>query len=352
MNIPNKIIPQLYLGNIHHARDISLLQNLRIKHVLSIINSHEQRLLPRFYQHNIHNRQFERCDKPTEDLLTIFPETIQFIHRAINVRHENILIHCHMGISRSVTIVAAFLMTKWHLSTQEILLFIRTKRSVCNPNDGFIYQLNLYDRMNYRLDIRNKEFRQYLFYKTLLPFSSIDTIHHMIDRYWTIIEHYEQKQLIDANIQQWYRCRQCSSKIFNDNHLLESNRIVFRNPTTIRSLVRQNILLREISGKQCLKLSDFDSTMNINNDDDSTKNPKSVIDCNRYLIEPLPWMNIIITTVKEMDIDYQLQCPGCSSVIGSIRIESSPKIQCKCSNHCDLFSFIVIFIDKNVAIIG
>lgn len=139
MNSPSKIISQLYLGNIHHAKDISLLQELQIKNVLSVTNSHETKGLPKFHLYNIQNRHYEKCDNPTEDLLTIFIDCIQFINQAINVRHENILIHCHMGVSRSVTIVIAYLLSKWHLSIQDTLLFVRTKRPLCNPNEGFIY---------------------------------------------------------------------------------------------------------------------------------------------------------------------------------------------------------------------
>ncbi|KAH9412600.1 dual specificity phosphatase 12 [Dermatophagoides pteronyssinus] len=328
MNIPSKIIPQLYLGTLQHARDISLLQELQIKHVLSVINAHEAKLLPKFYLYDIQNRQYE----------------------PINVRHENILIHCHMGISRSVTIVVAFLMNKWHLSTQDTLIFVRTKRSICNPNDGFVYQLNLYNQMNYRLDIQNKEFRHFLLYKTIFPFLSIDTVHQMLEKYWYMMQQYERLN-DNQQQQQWYRCRKCSYKLFNDIHILESNRLLFQYPTTIRFLVRRNIFLWEISGKNCMKLTDFDSlTCNkISSSPPSSSNQQSNFDCNQYIIEPLQWT--IKSTFGEMDTDYQLHCPGCSTVIGTIQIRSTPKIQCKCSIHCDCFSIISIVVDKKAVIV-
>ncbi|XP_046917144.2 dual specificity protein phosphatase 12 [Dermatophagoides farinae] len=360
MNSPSKIISQLYLGNIHHAKDISLLQELQIKNVLSVTNSHETKGLPKFHLYNIQNRHYEKCDNPTEDLLTIFIDCIQFINQAINVRHENILIHCHMGVSRSVTIVMAYLLSKWHLSIQDTLLFVRTKRPLCNPNEGFIYQLNLFGRMNYRLDIRNKEFRQYLFYRTIFPFLSIDHLHQMIDRYFAIIQQYErqqqqQQQQMDLNIQQqqqWYRCRRCSMKLFQNIHLLESNLLLFQYRTTIRSLVRKSVQLRELSGgggggggKNSVKLSDFDFTIN----KIVTKTNSKIIDCNRFLVEPLSWM--IVTTIKDMDIDYQLQCPGCANHIGMWRIQSMPKILCKCQTHCECLCVIGIVIDRIAVII-
>ena len=53
-----------------------------------------------------------------------------------------------MGKSRSATCVIAYLMQKHNITPSEALSHIRQARSICEPNDGFMAQLELYGRMN------------------------------------------------------------------------------------------------------------------------------------------------------------------------------------------------------------
>ena len=48
--------------------------------------------------------------------------------------------HCVQGVSRSATLVIAFLMIKRHMTVQDALRLVRSKREVC-PNPGFLQQL-------------------------------------------------------------------------------------------------------------------------------------------------------------------------------------------------------------------
>ena len=52
-----------------------------------------------------------------------------------------------MGRSRSATIVIAHLMHKYRLSRDEALAQLRQGRPICQPNDGFMEQLDVYQRM-------------------------------------------------------------------------------------------------------------------------------------------------------------------------------------------------------------
>ena len=51
------------------------------------------------------------------------------------------LVHCYAGVSRSATIIIAYLMKimKWDLNTA--FDFVKHKRVVAKPNDGFMNQL-------------------------------------------------------------------------------------------------------------------------------------------------------------------------------------------------------------------
>jgi protein-tyrosine phosphatase len=78
----------------------------------------------------------------------ILPAT-KFIHEEFIERKKNILIHCMMGKSRSAAILIAYLMTlssssssfSSFSSVQQALEFLKTKRSIVQPNDGFMKQL-------------------------------------------------------------------------------------------------------------------------------------------------------------------------------------------------------------------
>lgn len=67
-----------------------------------------------------------------------------------NTKHR-ILIHCRMGVSRSTTIAAAYLMFKKRKDPAEVLKMIRAKRNIVGPNPNFQEQLRLWHSLNFRL---------------------------------------------------------------------------------------------------------------------------------------------------------------------------------------------------------
>jgi hypothetical protein len=52
-----------------------------------------------------------------------------------------------MGKSRSATVVIAYLMQEHNISPSEALSHVRQARSICEPNEGFMKQLELYGEM-------------------------------------------------------------------------------------------------------------------------------------------------------------------------------------------------------------
>lgn len=46
--------------------------------------------------------------------------------------------HCYAGVSRSVTIIVAYLMKYWGWGLKVALAFVQAKRVVAKPNDGFM----------------------------------------------------------------------------------------------------------------------------------------------------------------------------------------------------------------------
>lgn len=59
--------------------------------------------------------------------------------------NKNILVHCHAGLSRSATIVCAYLIRKNGWSCEEAVSFVKKKRNRIRPNEGFIKMLKDYE---------------------------------------------------------------------------------------------------------------------------------------------------------------------------------------------------------------
>ena len=49
--------------------------------------------------------------------------------------------HCAAGVSRSSTVVIAYIMAKYNINFDEALLRVREVRQCVNPNNGFANQL-------------------------------------------------------------------------------------------------------------------------------------------------------------------------------------------------------------------
>jgi protein-tyrosine phosphatase len=88
-------------------------------------------------------------DSPKADIGEHFREAIDVIH-ASRLRGHNVLVHCDMGISRSVTIFVAYLIWLAAHSNHkiptvaELIASVRAKRSIAKPNPGFVNTLGQY----------------------------------------------------------------------------------------------------------------------------------------------------------------------------------------------------------------
>ena len=55
-----------------------------------------------------------------------------------------IQVHCFMGVSRSATVVCAYLIATMKMTPDEALAAVREKRDIVCPNVGFLHQLEEY----------------------------------------------------------------------------------------------------------------------------------------------------------------------------------------------------------------
>uniref|UniRef100_A0A8D0E2K7 Dual specificity protein phosphatase 15 n=1 Tax=Salvator merianae TaxID=96440 RepID=A0A8D0E2K7_SALMN len=134
----NKVLPGLFLGNFIDAKDLDQLSRHDITHIISI---HES---PQPYIPGITYLRIALPDTPDANIKKHFKECIHFIH-SCRLRGGNCLVHCLAGISRSTTIVLAYIMAVTELSWREALDAVKAVRPVANPNPGFRQQLEEYE---------------------------------------------------------------------------------------------------------------------------------------------------------------------------------------------------------------
>ena len=92
------------------ASNIDSLRSTDITFVLTIMSSDLS--APTLQEHldlGIVTARFNKDDKPAEDLLSIFGSTCDLIEEK-RAEGKKVLVHCRMGISRSVTLVMAYRM--------------------------------------------------------------------------------------------------------------------------------------------------------------------------------------------------------------------------------------------------
>ncbi|KAM4705417.1 dual specificity protein phosphatase 22 [Rhinophrynus dorsalis] len=130
----NKILPGLFIGNFKDARDIEQLHKNNITHILSIHDSARPMLEGMKYL------CIPASDSPNQNLIQHFKESTSFIHEC-RIKGEGCLVHCLAGVSRSVTLVVAYIMIITDLGWEDALSAVRGARTCANPNMGFQKQL-------------------------------------------------------------------------------------------------------------------------------------------------------------------------------------------------------------------
>ncbi|KAG8747475.1 hypothetical protein FRC11_012317, partial [Ceratobasidium sp. 423] len=86
------------------------------------------------------------ADDPNADLLSHLDECVQFVQSA---RQEGgmVVVHCLMGLSRSVCVVVACVMVDMRIGVQSAIGIVRSKRGTIRPNAGFVKQLETWSRL-------------------------------------------------------------------------------------------------------------------------------------------------------------------------------------------------------------
>ncbi|KAI6243774.1 Protein-tyrosine-phosphatase [Aphelenchoides fujianensis] len=180
-------------------------------------------------------------DQLTQDLLgdNLLEDAIRLIEEAVK-DGVKILVHCEAGISRSVTVVAAYLMRRFEWSPKKALYFIQEKRPNACPNSSFIRQLEIFAHLGWSAtpqSLANSPlYRAFVADMGILPKiggrrqsdddPSASTSAHLTVR--SPRDHprgqLDQKSPQAIAAQHRFRCRRCRTDLFYDTHVLYHRR--------------------------------------------------------------------------------------------------------------------------------
>lgn len=138
----SQITDNLILGSEYDAQNPEIYKKFKITKVLTIMS--DNFTLPDSIKSILkpENIKFIKLNDTTcSDISTYFREAIEFMETEGDI----CLVHCRAGISRSSTLIMAYLMEKNSWSLNEAFTFTKSKRSCVAPNFGFLGQLQKFE---------------------------------------------------------------------------------------------------------------------------------------------------------------------------------------------------------------
>ncbi|XP_050536924.1 dual specificity protein phosphatase MPK-4-like isoform X2 [Daktulosphaira vitifoliae] len=267
--------------NLSAAMDLSFLKSNNINFIVTV----DSCPLPESITNmrDIHIKFIQVTDLESEDLLSHFDSTFQFIKDGIE--KSSVLVHCYFGVSRSSTIVIAYLMKKYEISFGEAHKKVKCIKPNVSPNTGFLAQLSLYEILNWKI---NKDNLQYKMYRLKIAARKVKKVKILPQDCIDVIK--KDPSLTSAKPDpKVFRCRKCR-----------------------RILALQSNLLPHFANE---KLSWKDSKL-------STNFLESQLCSSTYFVEPLSWMSVT------QSANGKINCPKCHSKLGSYSWTMGCQCQC------------------------
>lgn len=150
---PNLILsPWLFLGDQRCAWSLAALIDLQITHIVNIstdiCNYFEDHPAARLPNDNfIKYLTIRMHDDQNSDIYSQFQLVFNFIDMAKKTDpNAKIMVHCQMGISRSASLVIAYIMHLTGASLKDIYYHVKARRYIVQPNKGFWQQLGFVER--------------------------------------------------------------------------------------------------------------------------------------------------------------------------------------------------------------
>ncbi|CAK9436259.1 uncharacterized protein LODBEIA_P08170 [Lodderomyces beijingensis] len=294
-----RILGGIYLSSIEPInKETDLRAEYNISSILSVLPGE----ISETFTSNYNWKQISVTDEVTTNLIQHFDECCDFIDKATE-NGGKVLVHCAQGVSRSVTVIMAYLMKKHKLMWMQALHAVRRKEPAVMPNRGFLEQLSLYADMNYKVDPENPKYKAFL---KKLSLEQDPTGEQLRQETMAAKEQFYSSTNVNesgaAKTASTYdlRCRKCRNVLANNSHVDEHE--------VPQAESKQSKFIKTAPNSRRI--------ISVQNASDS---------CSHFFVkEPMDWMR------KELEneaIEGKFQCPKCDAKVGGYSWRGS---RCSC----------------------
>jgi len=170
---PNCVIEnQIYIGSGIQAKNWKIIRDLKITHIINCSIEHEC-----VFKDELKYLHLKIEDSYTENIFKIFKQSIKYVEEAYELYYDELikyekvsscstvsdaslksssteqpkpkqpvfLIHCNLGISRSSSVLIAYLIAKYQLCLYAAFKYVKDKRIQIAPNYSFLRQLKQFE---------------------------------------------------------------------------------------------------------------------------------------------------------------------------------------------------------------
>ena len=159
------------LGNLASSKNKEFLIRKNVKYILNLTNEPDEET------DGIEIKRISLEDDEDQELLPHLDIAFEFIDKAAKgwssqstsqkkdrdeTGRATILVHSYFGMSRSSSIILAYLMKEKGWNLNEAYLYLKKKHSSVNPNDNFAVQLIRYEQELFdgKMSMTVKDFHQ------------------------------------------------------------------------------------------------------------------------------------------------------------------------------------------------
>lgn len=165
----DEIVSNVFLSEVSFAKNTYGLHKLGITHIVNCCEGNAPTQVPTcaaYYEDKFSYLGIPCIDTETYNISQHFESTYEFINNAL-IQNGRVLVHCREGISRSATIVIAYLMYRG-VDMLQAVRSVKDRRSIF-PNDGFLQQLAILEvTLRPEIDINNTSKHQMGWWRTLI----------------------------------------------------------------------------------------------------------------------------------------------------------------------------------------
>jgi len=155
----DQIIQNLYLGGVEAALDSQCLAEQGIRAVVCCNRELEfpsSKFIPDLEYYRVDVEDMGR-----EPIELFFPEATEFIHNQL-LRERPVLVHCKAGVSRSASVLLAYLMEYCGYSLHDAFILTLRLRPTITPNPGFMERLREYEKDKCGVAVASIDINKYI----------------------------------------------------------------------------------------------------------------------------------------------------------------------------------------------